>query len=122
MGSGRVHGGPFADVRTLADVVLEGGCKRSLQFLKARLDLCVLAALVKAVPAGSMVKLRPGLVWRLAEELAAAAGRDRERVRNSLLKRAGEVLARLRREMGDKAPAEAFLARLAELFLEELEA
>jgi len=107
-------------VWTFADVVLEGGCKKSLQFLKARLELCVLAALVKAAPAGAMVRLRPEIVRRLVEELAAAAGRDRERVRNALLKKAGEVMAQLRGELGDKAPAEALLAKLAELFLKEL--
>jgi predicted ArsR family transcriptional regulator len=69
-----------------------------------------------------MVRLRPEIVRRLVEELAAAAGRDRERVRNALLKKAGETLAQLRRELGDKTPAEALLAKLAELFLKELEA
>lgn len=107
---------------TFADVVLEGGCKKSPQFLNTRLELCVLAALIKAAPAGAMVRLRPELARRLVEELAAAAGRDRERVRNALLKKAGEVLTQLRRELGDKTPAEALLAKLAELFLKELEA
>ncbi len=105
---------------TLADAVLEGGCKKSAQFLRAHLKLCVLAALIKAAPAGPMVKLRPELAWRLMEELAATAGQ--ERVRNALLKKAGEVMAQLRRELGDKTPAEALLSRLAELFLKELEA
>jgi hypothetical protein len=122
MSSGRVQEGPFAEVWTFADVVLKGGCKKSPQFLKTHLDLCVLAALIKTAPAGSMVRLRPEMVRRLVEELAAAAGRDRERVRNALLKKAGEVLAQLRRELGDKTPAEALLAKLAELFLKELEA
>jgi hypothetical protein len=122
MSSGRVHSGPFAEVWAFADVVLKGGCKKSVQFLNTRLELCVLAALVKAAPAGSMVRLRPEIVRRLVEELAAAAGRDRERIRNAMLKRAGEMLAQLRRELGDKAPAEALLARLSELFLKELEA
>ena len=121
MSRGRAYGGPFAEVWTFADVVLEGGCKKSVQFLNTRLDLCVLAALVKAAPAGSMVRLRPEIVRRLVEELAAAAaGQDRERIRNVLLKKAGETLAQLRRELGDKAPAEALLAKLAELFLKEL--
>jgi hypothetical protein len=119
MSSGRAHG-PFAEVWAFADVVLEGGCKKSVQLLNTRLELCVLAALIKTAPAGSMVKLRPEIVRRLVEELAAAAGRDRERVRNALLKKAGEVLAQLRRELGDKTPAEALLAKLAELFLKEL--
>jgi hypothetical protein len=122
MNSGRAYGGPFAEVWTFADVVLEGGCKKSVQFLNTRLELCVLAALIKTAPAGSMVRLRPEIVRRLVEELAAAAGRDRERIRNALLKKAGEVLAQLRRELGDKTPAEALLAKLAELFLKELEA
>jgi hypothetical protein len=122
MSSGRAYGGPFAEVWTFADVVLEGGCRKSLQFLNTRLELCVLAALLKTAPAGSMVRLRPEIVRRLVEELAAAAGRDRERIRNALLKKAGETLAQLRRELGDKTPAEALLAKLAELFLKELEA
>jgi hypothetical protein len=109
-------------VRTFADIVLEGGCKKSLQFLNAYFDLCVLAVLIKAAPAGSMVRLRPEIVRRLVEELAAAAGQDRERIRNALLKKAGETLAQLKRELGDKAPSEALLAKLAELFLKELEA
>jgi hypothetical protein len=120
MSRGRAYGGPFAEVQTFADVVLKGGCKKSPQFLDAHLELCVLAALVKAVPAGAMVKLRPELARRLVEELAAAAGQDRERIRSALLKKAGEVLAQLRRELGDKTPAEALLAKLAELFLKEL--
>jgi len=121
MSRGRAYGGPFAEVWAFADVVLKGGCKKSVQFLNTRLDLCVLAALVKAAPAGSMVRLRPEIVRRLVEELAAAAaGQDRERIRNVLLKKAGETLAQLRRELGDKAPAEALLAKLAELFLKEL--
>jgi hypothetical protein len=120
MSRGRVRGGPFAEVQAFADVVLKGGCKKSAQFLDAHQELCVLAALVKAAPAGSMVRLRPEIVRRLVEDLAAAAGRDRERIRNALLKKAGETLAQLRRELGDKAPAEALLAKLAELFLKEL--
>jgi hypothetical protein len=105
-------------VRTLAGVVFEDGCKKSAQFLNAYLDLCVLAALILTVPTGAMVKLRPELAWRLVEDLAAAAG-NRERMRNALLKKAGEVMARLRRELGGSAPAEALLTRLAELFLRE---
>ena len=108
-------------MQKFADVVLKGGCKKSVQFLNTRLELCVLAALVKATPAGSMVRLRPEIVRRLVEELAAA-GQDRERIRNALLKKAGETLAQLKRELGDKTPAEALLAKLAELFLKELEA
>jgi hypothetical protein len=50
-----------------------------VQFLNTRLELCVLAALIKTAPAGSMVRLRPEIVRRLVEELAAAAGRDREK-------------------------------------------
>ena len=106
-------------MQTFADVVLEG-CKKSPQFLDAHLELCVLAALVKAVPAGAMVKLRPEIVRRHVEELVATAGQNRERIRNAMLKKAGETLAQLRRELGDKAPAEALLAKLAELFLKEL--
>jgi hypothetical protein len=49
-------------------------------------------------------------------------GETARRIRNALLKKAGEVLAQLRRELGDKTPAEALLAKLAELFLKELEA
>jgi hypothetical protein len=121
MSSGRARGGPFAEVWTFADVVLERGCKKSVQFLNTRLELCVLAALIKTAPAGSMVRLRPEIVRRLVEELAAAAaGQDREKARNVLLKKAGEVMAQLRRELGDSAPAEALLAKLAELFLKEL--
>jgi hypothetical protein len=122
MSRGRMHGGPFAEVWTFADVVPEGGCKKSVQFLNTHLELCVLAALIKTAPAGSMIKLRPEIVRRLVEELAAAARPDREKARNVLLKKAGEVLAQLRRELGDKTPAEALLAKLAELFLKELEA
>ena len=107
-------------MQALADVVLDS-CKKSAQFLHAHLKLCVLAALVKTAPAGAMVKLRPAQAWRLLEELAAA-GQDREKTRNALLKKAGEVLAQLRREMGSSVPAEALLAKLAELFLLELEA
>jgi hypothetical protein len=120
MNSGRTHAGPFAEVRTLADVVLDS-CKKSAHFLRAHIDLCVLAALVKTAPAGAMVKLRPAQAWRLLEELAAA-GQDREKTRNALRKRAGEVLAQLGREMGGSVPAEALLAKLSELFLKELEA
>ena len=119
MSSGRTHAGPFAEVRTLADVVLDS-CKKSAHFLRAHIDLCVLAALIKTVPIG-VVKLRPAQAWRLLEELAAA-GQDREKTRNALRKRAGEVLAQLGREMGNNVPAEALLARLSELFLKELEA
>jgi hypothetical protein len=103
---------------TLADVVLETGCKKSAQFLKTHIRLCVLAAFIKTAPAGAMVKLRPELAWRLVEELAAA-GQDREKTKNALLKKAGEVMAELRRQLGDKAPAETLLAKLAELFLKE---
>jgi hypothetical protein len=121
MSRGKTRGGPFAEVWTFADVVLERGCKKSVQFLNTRLELCVLATLIKTAPAGFMVKLRPEIVRRLVEELAAA-GQDRERIRNALLKKAGELMAQLRRELGDSAPAEALLAKLAELFLKELEA
>ncbi|MFZ8810806.1 MAG: hypothetical protein ACO2PN_22205 [Pyrobaculum sp.] len=123
MTSGKTHGGPFAEVRTLADIVLESGCKKSLQFLNTHFDLCVLAILIKSIPAGSMVRLRPEIVRRLVEEVAAAVGGgDRERIRNALLKRAGEMMAQLRRELGDSAPSEAYVAKLAELFLMKLEA
>jgi|GEM_PF-2139174 len=119
----RTHSGPFAEVRTFADVVLEGGCKKSLQFLNAHFDLCVLTVLIKTAPAGPMVKLRPEMVRRLVEEVAAAVGGgDRERIRNAMLKRAGEMMAQLRRELGDSAPSEAYVAKLAELFLKKLEA
>jgi len=119
----RTHSGPFAEVRTFADIVLEGGCKKSLQFLNAYFDLCVLAVLIKAAPAGPMVRLRPEIVRRLVEEVAAAVGGgDRERIRNAMLKRAGEMMAQLRRELGDSAPSEAYVAKLAELFLKKLEA
>jgi hypothetical protein len=113
-----MSGGPFSSVRRLADIVLVG-CK-SPQFLNAHLDLCVLAALIKTAPAG-MIRLRPEIVRRLVEELAAAA-ENRERVRNALLKKAGELMARMKRELGDQTPAEALMARLTELFLKELEA
>jgi hypothetical protein len=117
------HSGPFAEVRTFADVVLEGGCKKSLPFLNTHFDLCVLTVLIKTAPAGPMVRIRPEIVRRLVEEVAAAVGGgDRERIRNAMLKRAGEMMAQLRRELGDKAPAEALLAKLAELFLKKLEA
>jgi hypothetical protein len=123
MTSGRTHSGPFAEVRTFADVVLESGCKKSALFLNAHFDLCVLAALIKTAPAGPMVRLRPEIVRRLLEELAAAVGGgDRERIRNAMLKRAGEMMAQLRRELGDSAPSEAYVAKLAELFLKKLEA
>jgi hypothetical protein len=122
MSSGKTHGGPLTDVRTFADVVLEGGCKKSLQFLTTHFDLCILAILIKTAPAGPMVRLRPEIVRRLVEEIAAAVGGDRERIRNAMLKKAGEMMAQLRRELGDSAPSEALLAKLAELFLKELEA
>jgi len=119
----RTHSGPFAEVRTFADVVLEGGCKKSLQFLNTYFDLCVLTVLIKTAPAGPMVRIRPEIVRRLVEEVAAAVGGgDRERIRNAMLKRAGEMMAQLRRELGDSTPSEAYVAKLAELFLKKLEA
>jgi hypothetical protein len=119
----RTHSGPFAEVWTFADVVLEGGCKKSLQFLNTHFDLCVLTVLIKTAPAGPMVRIRPEIVRRLVEELAAAVGGgDRERIRNAMLKRAGEMMAQLRRELGDIAPSEAYVAKLVELFLKKLEA
>ncbi len=121
MTSGRTRGGPFSEVWTFADVVLEG-CMKSPQFLDAYLDLCVLSALLKATPSGSMVRLRPEIVRRFVEGLAAIAGPERERIRNAMLKKAGQVMAQLRRELGDKTPAEALISKLAELFLKELEA
>jgi len=122
MSRGRAYGGPFAEVQKFADVVL-GGCKKSLQFLNTYFDLCVLTVLIKTAPAGPMVRIRPEIVRRLVEEVAAAVGGgDRERIRNAMLKRAGEMMAQLRRELGDIAPSEAYVAKLAELFLKKLEA
>ncbi len=107
------------DVQTFANAVLEDGCKKSLQFLNTHLELCVLAALILTAPAGAMIRLRPEIARRLLEELAVAVGGgDRERIR--LLKKAGELMAQLRRELGDKTPAETLLAKLTELFLKEL--
>jgi hypothetical protein len=113
-------GGPFSTVRTLAGVVFEDGCKKSAHFLNAYFDLCALATLILSVPAGAMVKLRTELAWRLVEELAATAGQNREKTRNMLLKKIGELLAQLRRDLGDGIPSEALMAKLTELFLKEL--
>jgi predicted hydrolase (HD superfamily) len=115
----RKHNGPFTEVLMLADLVLNS-CKKSAQFLDAYSDLCILAALIKTAPAGTMIRLRPEIAKKLLEELADAAGQNREKMRIVLLKKTGELMAQLRREMGNGVPAEALLAKLTELFLREL--
>ncbi len=102
---------PFASVRELAEDVLKD-CK-SPEVLKAYADLCIHAAFIRHLPMGMSVNPRPDFVRRVVEELAAGF-KDRDRVVNSLMKRAGELAAELRRKLGETAPEDAVLAELAE--------
>jgi len=102
---------PFASVRELAEDVLKD-CKTP-EVLKAYAELCIHAAFIRHLPRGMGVSPRPDFVRRAVEELAAGF-KNKDGVVNSLMKRAGELAADLRRKLGEAAPEEAVLAELAE--------
>jgi hypothetical protein len=108
---------PFASVRELAEDVLKD-CKTP-EVLKAYADLCIHAAFIRHLPMGNGVSPRPDFVRRAVEELAASF-KNRDGVVNSLMKRAGELAAELRRKLGETAPEETVLAELAERLIELL--
>jgi hypothetical protein len=102
---------PFASVRELAEDVLKD-CKTP-EVLKAYADLCIHAAFIRHLPRGMGVSPRPDFVRRAVEELAAGF-KNKDGVVNSLMKRAGELAAELKRKLGEAAPEEAVLAELAD--------
>jgi len=102
---------PFASIRDLAEKILKD-CK-SPEVLKTYADLCIHAAFIRNLPRGMGVSPRPDFVRRVVEELAAGF-KNRDGAVNSLMKRAGEVAADLRRRLGEAAPEEAILAELAD--------
>jgi hypothetical protein len=104
-------------VRELAEEILKD-CK-SPEVLKTYADLCIHAAFIRNLPMGMGVSPRPDFVRRAVEELAAGF-KNRDGVVNSLMKRAGELAAELRRKLGEAAPEEAVLAELAERLAELL--
>ncbi len=108
---------PFASVRELAEDVLKD-C-RYPEVLKTYAELCIYAAFIRHLPMGMGVSPRPDFVRRVVEELAAGF-KDRDRVVNSLMKRAGELAAELRRKLGETAPEDAVLAELAERLIKLL--
>jgi hypothetical protein len=108
---------PFVSVREFAEDVLKD-CKTP-EVLKAHADLCVHAAFIRHLPMGNGVSPRPDFVRRTVEDLAAGF-KNRDGVVNSLMKRAGEIAADLRRKLGETAPEEAVLAELAERLIKLL--
>jgi hypothetical protein len=108
---------PFASVRELAVEILKD-CKYP-EVLKAHAELCIHAAFVRHLPMGNGISPRPDFVRRTVEELAAGF-KNRDGVVNSLMKKAGELAADLRRKFGDAAPEEAVLAELAERLIKLL--
>jgi len=102
---------PFASVRELAEDVLKD-CKYP-EVLKDYADLCIHAAFIRHLPMGMSVSPRPDFVRRAVEELATGF-KNRDGAVNSLMKRAGELAAELRRKLGETAPEEAVLAELAD--------
>jgi hypothetical protein len=107
----------FASVRQLAEDVLKD-CKYP-EVLKAYAELCIHAAFIRHLPMGMGVSPRPDFVRRAVEELAASF-KNKDGVVNSLMKRAGEVAAELRRKLGEAAPEEAVLAELADKLIKLL--
>jgi hypothetical protein len=92
---------PFASVRELAEDVLKD-CKYP-EVLKAYPELCIHAAFIRHLPMGNGVSPRPDFVRRAVEELAAGF-ENRDGVVNSLMKRAGELAAELRRSSARQPP------------------
>ena len=101
----------------MAEDVLKD-CK-SPEVLKAYADLFIHAAFIRHLPMGNGVSPRPDFVRRVVEELAAGF-KNRDGVVNSLMKKAGELAAELRRKLGETAPEEAVLAELAERLIKLL--
>ncbi len=98
-------------MRELAEDVLKD-CKTP-EVLKTYAELCIHAAFIRHLPMGMGVSPRPDFVRRVVEELAAGF-KNKDGVVNSLMKRAGELAAELRKKLGDTAPEEAVLAELAD--------
>jgi len=102
---------PFASIRDFAEDVLRE-CK-SPEVLRTYPDLCIHAAFIRYMPRGMGVSPRPDFVRRAVEELTANF-ENRNGAVNSLMKKAGELAADLRRKLGETAPEEAILAELAD--------